>query len=216
MTLKNDVLYVKQSTDAFYYIDMDVFKAVISRLSETQMTVGEGWTDSYLPGTITTEKDSQLIMTTIAYDKGWNVTVDGKSVETSEALNGVIAFNLDGAGEHTVIMKYRPKAFTLGLAVSVLSLALFILIIIYEKQLKAMLKRICADSSRDPISVDDYYDFDDNDCDDCAELGDAYDMTDEDYRDALEDAVGNGESDTANDSSANDENTTSDDPEKDD
>ena len=216
MTLKNDVLYVKQSTDAFYYIDMDVFKAVISRLSETQMTVGEGWTDSYLPGTITTEKDSQLIMTTIAYDKGWNVTVDGKSVETSEALNGVIAFNVDGAGEHTVIMKYRPKAFTLGLAVSVLSLALFILIIIFEKQLKAMLKRICADSSRDPISVDDYYDFDDNDCDDCAELGDAYDMTDEDYRDALEDAVGKGESDTADDSSADDENTTSDDPEKDD
>ena len=34
--------------------------------------------------------------------------------------------------------------------------------------------------------------------------------------DALEDAVGKGESDTADDSSANDENTTSDDPEKDD
>ena len=149
MTLKADVLYVKQKVEPFYYLNMDVFEDSISRIAETQLTVGEKWTDSYLPGTITTGKDSQLIMTTIAYDAGWQVTVDGKRVDTTEVLEGVVAFTIDNAGEHTVVMKYRPKAFTLGLTVTILSILLFVFIMIFEKQLKAILARICADSNND-------------------------------------------------------------------
>ncbi len=149
MTLKGDVLYVKQNVDMFYYIDMDVFEGAISRIAETQMTVSEGWTDSYLPGTLTTTKDSQLIMTTLAYDSGWKVTVDGKRVDTVEALDGVVAFTVDTAGEHEIVMKYRPTALTLGLTITVLSIILFALIMIFEKQLKAVLARVCADGNTD-------------------------------------------------------------------
>ena len=149
MTLKGDVLYVKQNVDMFYYIDMDVFEGAISRIAETQMTVSDGWTDSYLPGTLTTTKDSQLIMTTLAYDSGWKVTVDGKRVDTVEALDGVVAFTVDTAGEHEIVMKYRPTALTLGLIITVLSIILFALIMIFEKQLKAVLARVCADGNTD-------------------------------------------------------------------
>lgn len=149
MTLKGDVLYVKQNVDMFYYIDMDVFEGEISRIAETQMTVSDGWTDSYLPGTLTTTKDSQLIMTTLAYDSGWKVTVDGKRVDTVEALDGVVAFTVDTAGEHEIVMKYRPTALTLGLIITVLSIILFALIMIFEKQLKAVLARVCADGNTD-------------------------------------------------------------------
>ena len=133
----------------FYYIDMDVFEGAISRIAETQMTVSDGWTDSYLPGTLTTTKDSQLIMTTLAYDSGWKVTVDGKRVDTVEALDGVVAFTVDTAGEHEIVMKYRPTALTLGLTITVLSIILFALIMIFEKQLKAVLARVCADGNTD-------------------------------------------------------------------
>lgn len=149
MTLKGDVLYVKQNVDMFYYIDMDVFEGAISRIAETQMTVSDGWTDSYLPGTLTTTQDSQLIMTTLAYDSGWKVTVDGKRVDTVEALDGVVAFTVDTAGEHEIVMKYRPTALTLGLTITVLSIILFALIMIFEKQLKAVLARVCADGNTD-------------------------------------------------------------------
>lgn len=149
MTLKGDVLYVKQNVDMFYYIDMDVFEGAISRIAENQMTVSEGWTDSYLPGTLTTTKDSQLIMTTLAYDSGWKVTVDGKRVDTVEALDGVVAFTVDTSGEHEIVMKYRPTALTLGLTITVLSIILFALIMIFEKQLKAVLARVCADGNTD-------------------------------------------------------------------
>ena len=64
-------------------------------------------------------------------------------------LEGVVAFTIDNAGEHTVVMKYRPKAFTLGLTVTILSILLFVFIMIFEKQLKAILARICADSNND-------------------------------------------------------------------
>lgn len=163
MTLKADVLYVKQNIEPFYYIDMDVFAKSIARIAQTQLTVDEKWTDSRLPGTITTNEDSQLIMTTIAYDAGWKVTVDGKRVDTFEVLDGVVAFRIDGKGEHTVMMKYRPRALTLGLAVSIVSILIFALIIIFEKQLKAMLARVCADSSNDTVAEqdvpDDYDDY---------------------------------------------------------
>ena len=35
-------------------------------------------------------------MTTLAYDKGWHVTVDGQEVETVKALGSVIAFYIEG------------------------------------------------------------------------------------------------------------------------
>ncbi len=155
MTLKGDVLYVKQNVDSFYYLDMDVFKESISNLAETQMTVSENWTDSYLPGTLTTTKDSQLIMTTLAYDSGWKVTVDGKKVDTVEALEGVVAFTVDDPGEHKIVMKYRPTALTLGIAITIISIAFFALIMIFEKQLKAVLARVFADGSNDPVEEDE-------------------------------------------------------------
>lgn len=164
MTLKSDVLYVKQNVEPFYYLDMEVFESAISRIAETQLKVDEKWTDSRLPGTITTKEDSQLIMTTIAYDSGWKVTVDGKSVDTFEVLDGVVAFRIDEKGEHTILMKYRPRALTLGLAVSIISIIIFVLIMVFEKQLKAMLARVCADGSNDlPDLGNDEADFDEYD-----------------------------------------------------
>ena len=54
----------------------------------------------------------------------------------------MIAFEIEGAGEHTVRLKYAPKTFTLGLTVSILSTALFVLIIILEKPLRVILSKM--------------------------------------------------------------------------
>lgn len=161
MTLKSDVLYVKYSdkagstrtVEAFYCLDMDVFEDSISRIAETQLEVDDGWTDSYLPGTLTTTTDSQLIMTTLAYDSGWKITVDGKSVDTVEALDGVVAFVVDNAGDHTVVMRYRPTALTLGLTITILSILIFAFIVIFERQLKAVLTRIFANDTHDTAAL---------------------------------------------------------------
>ena len=54
----------------------------------------------------------------------------------------MIAFEIEGEGEHTVRLKYAPKTFTLGLTISILSTALFVLIIILEKPLRVILSKL--------------------------------------------------------------------------
>ena len=80
-------------------------------------------------------------MTTLPYDEGWKIYVDGEEIEYTKALEAVIAFNIDDAGEHSIEFKYAPKTFTLGLTISVLSLGLFIFIVLFEKPLSGIWAR---------------------------------------------------------------------------
>jgi hypothetical protein len=70
------------------------------------------------------------MFTSIPYDEGWNIYVDGKKVETYEANDSLISFYVEGTGEHTVEMKYMPKVVALGIGVSLISLAVYILILL--------------------------------------------------------------------------------------
>ena len=59
-------------------------------------------------------------------------------METVEALNALISFEVDSAGEHTIRFKYSPDSFVIGLVITLCASALFILIIVFEKRLKKM------------------------------------------------------------------------------
>ena len=92
-------------------------------------TAGEVY--SPVSGTVTTADDRQLMFTSIPYDEGWNVYVDGEKVEIYEANNALVAFYVEGAGEHEVVLKYMPTTVFLGIVISITCLAIFILILRY-------------------------------------------------------------------------------------
>ncbi len=119
-----------------YYVDTDVLNEVFAKIQKEQMIIDEDYNDDDIKGTITTLSDNRTILTTIPYDKGWEVYVDGEKVETSEALNALISFEIDDAGEHDIRFLYRPATFKLGIAISAISIACFAFIVIFEKQLK--------------------------------------------------------------------------------
>ena len=77
-------------------------------------------------------------MTTLPYDKGWKVYVDGVEVETTKALGALISFYIDGdAGEtHTLEIVYRPNTLSIGISASLASAAFLILLIAFEKKMK--------------------------------------------------------------------------------
>jgi len=136
--LKDDVLYVKDDIPMIYYLNMEVFKDVMARLAQTQIVLDEEHTETHLTGTLNVTAANQTMLLTIPYDEGWHITVDGEEIEYFEALDSLIGFNI-GAGNHTIDIRYMPKAFSLGLSVSVVSLILFILIIIFEKYVFAFI-----------------------------------------------------------------------------
>ena len=129
------MLYVINDVSPFYYVDQAAFKDAFGKLSETQMVINDKYSEDKLTGTIKTLKENQTIQTTIPYDSGWIVTIDGKKVETYKTFDSLVAFDIAEAGDHDIVIKYRSKAFVYGMTLSVASTAIFALLIIFEKKI---------------------------------------------------------------------------------
>ncbi|MEE0969516.1 MAG: YfhO family protein [Clostridia bacterium] len=131
MTAVKSEVYIKTNVPSLYYLDMETFKYAIGKLAETQYEISS-FTESSFDGTITTKTANKTILTTIPYDEGWQIYLDGKRVEYKKALNALIAFEIDEIGEHTLTMNYMPKAFVLGASCTVLSVILFAALCLWD------------------------------------------------------------------------------------
>ncbi len=142
MTLASKDLYPMTGQKCFYYLDWNVFREVMERLGKDQFGKDQfqitEYTENSFNGTFTTSREHELVLTTIPYDKGWSVRVDGEEVESIKALGSLVSFYIDGdAGEvHTVELLYRPNTFVIGLTVSLISIGVLFLIIVLEKPIR--------------------------------------------------------------------------------
>ena len=128
ITLGDGSITVLTYPDYIWYLDQEVFEAAFAQLkSNPQFEITE-YTERNLKGNIKTEKEAQTIQTTIPYDEGWKVYVDGKEVEIYKTFDALIAFDIDTAGEHTLELKYSPKIYKVGITISVIGLIAFIAI----------------------------------------------------------------------------------------
>jgi uncharacterized membrane protein YfhO len=148
MSLKSDVLYVTPEVASIYYMDVDNAKAALTQLATEQYVISDNWKEDDFIGTYATLSNNTTVLTSLPYDEGWKIYVDGSEIEYKKALDALIAFEIEDAGEHTVRFKYAPKTFTLGLTISILSTILFIMIIIIEKPLSAILLNAFSPSSK--------------------------------------------------------------------
>ena len=143
LELDDEDLYLAKNEDYFYYLDMDAFKEAFAALgSNPQFEVDEGHTDAHLSGKITTAESDSMILSTIPYDKGWKVLVDGVEVETYETLDALMAFDIPEAGEHTLEMIYSPRIYTVGMIISISGIVIFAAICLLELISKALFRKI--------------------------------------------------------------------------
>ena len=89
------------------------------------------WDNSHIRGTVTITDDSSVMFTSIPYDKGWTVKVDGKVVETRKIWNSLLGFEIS-SGEHTIELSFVPEGWKIGVLISIVSLIVF-LGLIYKK-----------------------------------------------------------------------------------
>ncbi len=155
LTLEAANLYQTKDVPLFYYIDYSAYEYVMEKLSTTLVTIDDGCPDDHLTGSVKTTKDTTTIFTSIPYDSGWKLLIDGKEVEyygilgdsslenkSATAEGAVIAFNIEGAGEHSIELAYKPKAFTFGLTITIIGSLLLLLIILFEKPLNKLFSKI--------------------------------------------------------------------------
>ena len=153
-------LYVLPKDSYVYYIDMDVFKDAMERLGKTQYVIDSSSTDSHLTGTVTTTVEKQLMFTSIPYDEGWNIFVDGKKVDIYEANNSLLSFYVEGAGEHSIEMKYMPVTIALGITVSITCLIIFIVLLLiypFVKKIPYLRKLVMIEGEELPVMVTEEY-----------------------------------------------------------
>lgn len=91
--------------------------------------------ESYIKGTIKLAAN-KMLFTSIPYDKGWAVYVDGEKladeniVKMGNALMGVKM----ASGEHTVEFKYTPRGLVLGLGLTFFGVIILVLLLIFKKK----------------------------------------------------------------------------------
>ncbi len=113
-----------------YYLDEAVFADAMARLQELSVVIEEGYSDSHMLGSVTTTAERQLMFTSIPYDEGWNIYVDGEKVDIYESVGALISFHVEGAGEHEIELRYMPRAISLGLSISIVCGLIYLLVLI--------------------------------------------------------------------------------------
>jgi len=142
LTLTKSELYIMSGEKYFWYLDEEVYNEVMPKLVEGNMNI-EKYTERYFEGTVTTKDDFSTVFTTLPYDEGWQVFVDGERVEIFKSLDALIAFEIDGtAGEHDIVLKYSPNAFTYGLIITLAGTFVLLMIVIFDKHLRRLLGKI--------------------------------------------------------------------------
>ncbi|MBE6667117.1 MAG: hypothetical protein E7607_02250 [Ruminococcaceae bacterium] len=131
LTITGDItLYT--SPNYIWYIDREAYETEFRKLkSNPQFEITE-YTENNLKGNIVTNSDAQTIQTTIPYDKGWKIYVDGQEVEPYKTFDALIAFDISSAGEHTLEFKYSPDIYLKSGLISIAGLLLFIVICVLD------------------------------------------------------------------------------------
>ena len=106
-------------------LDEEVRQQIFDHLSEQALEITK-FSDGNVEGAINMKEDG-LLFTSIPYDKGWTVKIDGEKVETMAIADTFLAVPVS-EGRHEVTLHYVSPGFLPGLLVSAAAWVLFILI----------------------------------------------------------------------------------------
>ena len=140
ITIEISVLNDSFSLDEvqLYYCDMDRFQDIYKNLSYNiiENTI---YKDGYIKGDIKVTADKTLMYTSIPYDEGWSLKVDGEDYDYFKILDGLIGVKLQ-PGQHKIEFKYKLPGLRLGIGISIFSLGILILAFKNKKRVFSKLK----------------------------------------------------------------------------
>ena len=140
-----------ETTDTYaeiyaYTVNEDVLSQGYEKLKNTSLEV-TSHSDTEFSGTITVDENS-VLYTSIPYDDGWTVLIDGEKTETFEIGDAMIGVSIK-PGEHTVEFVYSPKGLNYGAIISTATVAGICGYIVYtrRKSKRNLQRKLQSDSS---------------------------------------------------------------------
>ncbi len=113
-----------------YVVNEPALAEFINSLSAQTMTV-DSYDETHINGHITVITPGQLVLS-IPYEPGWTLLVDGKEASIDLFEDTFISVYLP-EGRHTISLSFFPKGFIPGVVISLLCLAIYIAIELYNK-----------------------------------------------------------------------------------
>ena len=121
-------LYLDNTVASYFYLFDDVtYRNAINDLKTGGIEL-TSFKEDRMAGTVTVPEGRTAIFTTIPYDKGWIVKVDGERVETYENLDSLLGFDAP-AGEHEIELRYMPDLYVTAAKLSCVGAAAFLAVL---------------------------------------------------------------------------------------
>lgn len=123
----------------FYSYDEDVLHKLYERISSNQLIVTE-FGDGYISGHISTDGKRKVFFTSIPYDKGWRLEIDGKNEQIIPVINNTfIGAILPEEGKHDIKLSFTAEGRNLSIAISGLSI-IWVFMTIYKEKINNLKK----------------------------------------------------------------------------
>ncbi len=122
----SNMLYLISDQKVFWYLDEAVYADAMTRLAEGNFQIDEDYSESHFTGTIQVPAGRTTVFTSIPYDEGWTVWVDGKEVKIQKTLDALISFDIT-EGSHEIELRYFSSYHKWGIILSLTSLGVAIL-----------------------------------------------------------------------------------------
>lgn len=120
-----------------YLFDNQGLQSVYEILNRYPLTV-TGWADDRIEGVVTVEKQG-LLFTSVPYDRGWTIIVDGSKRMPRKMFDAFMGVSLS-EGTHTVVLEYEPEGLRTGFYITA-GCVLFLIIVSITYYLLERMKR---------------------------------------------------------------------------
>ncbi len=114
----------------FCSFDYDTFAKDCEELQENVMKVTK-FEDTYVEAEAYAQTNGQYLFTTIPYEDGWTIKVNGKEVKQEKVLESLIAVPLE-EGENKITFKFLPKFYVDSLIVTGFGVVLLVFVFLAE------------------------------------------------------------------------------------
>ncbi|MBS7020845.1 MAG: YfhO family protein, partial [Firmicutes bacterium] len=111
----------------------DILNQITSDVVPFQLNKKKSMGD-HLEGTIQTKNDSYFV-TSIPYDEGFTIKVDGKEIKYEKVNRAFIGFQLE-KGKHQITFDYESPMKRAGIVTSVSGFILFLIILVVDGRRK--------------------------------------------------------------------------------
>lgn len=131
VTITEDKKEVLFKDKLFYYLDEEKFSAAVDKLREHPLNI-TSFSEDHIKGEITAEKDG-VMFTSISWEPGWTIKVDGEKVEPVKVCDALIGVELT-AGTHEIEMTFFPEGLTIGIIITLCGIITIIIIAVSSRK----------------------------------------------------------------------------------